>query len=111
MMRAGAIVAAGAAGSAAMGLTGRKLQKALLRVVEGDAHPSQLKFAYNPTELSTSKSAIWNRPTTNSMSFEITGSWSCWMMSGRNHWKIWETYCRRIRVRHWLLAVYNKLAE
>src|SRR3990172_1880749 len=66
MMRAGAIVAAGAAGSAAMGLTGRKLQKALLRVVEGDAHPSQLKFAYNPPELSTSKSAIWNRPTTNS---------------------------------------------
>lgn len=38
------------------------LQKAMLRVVEGDADVRQLRFAYNPAELSTSKSASWSRP-------------------------------------------------
>ena len=47
-----------------MGVLGLNLQKAGLRVVSGDARTSSLKFAYNPSELSTSKSASWNRPTT-----------------------------------------------
>jgi nucleoid-associated protein YgaU len=49
-----------------MGVHGQNLQKAGLRVVAGDAKTSRLKFSYNPSELSTSKSANWNRPTTNS---------------------------------------------
>lgn len=44
----------------------KSLEKAMLTVVEGDASTRQLKFAYNPTEFSTSKSAKWNRPTTDS---------------------------------------------
>ncbi len=38
------------------------LQKATLRVVEGDAAVRELRFRYNPAELSTSKSASWSRP-------------------------------------------------
>src|SRR5664279_5045030 len=44
---------------------GLNLQKAGLRVVAGDARTSNLTFTYNPTEMSTSKTASWNRPTTN----------------------------------------------
>lgn len=44
---------------------GLNLQKAGLRVVAGDARTSHLTFTYNPTEMSTSKTATWNRPTTN----------------------------------------------
>lgn len=40
------------------------LEKATLRVVEGDVQPSLLRFLYNPTEFSTVKSASWNRATT-----------------------------------------------
>ena len=49
-----------------MSILGLNLQKAGLRVVSGDAKTSHLSFSYNPSELSTSKSASWNRPTTNS---------------------------------------------
>ncbi len=49
-----------------MSILGLALQKASLRVVSGTAKTTSLKFAYNPTELSTSKSAKWTRPTTTS---------------------------------------------
>ena len=48
-----------------MSLFGVSLQKAGLRVVAGQARTSKLTFSYNPSEMSTSKSATWNRPTTN----------------------------------------------
>jgi Contractile injection system tube protein len=44
---------------------GLNLQKAGLRVVAGQARTSKLTFSYNPSEMTTSKSATWNRPTTN----------------------------------------------
>jgi nucleoid-associated protein YgaU len=47
-----------------MSLVGLNLKKAGLRVVSGDAKTSSLKFSYNPSELSTSKTALWTRPTT-----------------------------------------------
>jgi nucleoid-associated protein YgaU len=47
-----------------MSLMGLNLKKAGLKVVSGDAKTSHLTFAYNPTELSTEKSAQWHRPTT-----------------------------------------------
>jgi len=43
-------------------LTGGSLQKAMLRVVDGDTKTLQLAFMYNPAELTTAKSANWNRP-------------------------------------------------
>jgi nucleoid-associated protein YgaU len=43
-------------------LTGGALQKAMLRVVDGDTKTLQLAFMYNPAELTTAKSANWNRP-------------------------------------------------
>lgn len=49
-----------------MSVLGANLQKAGLRVVAGDAKTSKLTFTYNPSEMSTSKTATWNRPTTNS---------------------------------------------
>lgn len=47
-----------------MAVLGLNLQKAGLNVVSGVARTKHLKFSYNPSELSTSKSASWNRPTT-----------------------------------------------
>ena len=49
-----------------MSLLGLNLKKAGLKVVSNDAKTSHLTFAYNPSELSTEKSAKWNRPTTTS---------------------------------------------
>ncbi len=49
-----------------MSILGLNLEKASLRAVSGDPKTRQLKFSYNPSELSTSKSANWHRPTTNS---------------------------------------------
>jgi nucleoid-associated protein YgaU len=43
-------------------LTGGALQKALLKVVDGDVATRSLTFMYNPAELTTAKSANWNRP-------------------------------------------------
>lgn len=43
-------------------LTGGPLKKALLTVVDGDPAIMKLVFAYNPAEITTSKSASWNRP-------------------------------------------------
>jgi len=43
-------------------LTGGALQKAILRVVDGDPETDKLSFMYNPAELTTAKSANWNRP-------------------------------------------------
>lgn len=43
-------------------LTGGQLEKAILRVVDGDPETRELRFMYNPAELTTSKSANWNRP-------------------------------------------------
>jgi nucleoid-associated protein YgaU len=43
-------------------LTGGALQKARLVVVDGDAATGTLEFMYNPAELTTAKSANWNRP-------------------------------------------------
>ncbi|MDA8236658.1 MAG: peptidase M23 [Chloroflexi bacterium] len=43
-------------------LTGGQLKKAVLNVVDGDPPTRTLPFMYNPAELSTSKSANWNRP-------------------------------------------------
>jgi len=54
------------AAGALLGQLGATLQKASLTVVEGDPATKQLKFAYNPTEFTTSKDANWNRPVTNS---------------------------------------------
>ena len=48
-----------------MTIFGLNLQKAGLRVVAGQAKTSKLTFSYNPSEMTTSKSATWNRPTTN----------------------------------------------
>ena len=47
-----------------MSLAGLNLKKAALNVVSKDATPDHLTFSYNPSELSTEKSAKWNRPTT-----------------------------------------------
>jgi nucleoid-associated protein YgaU len=49
-----------------MSLLGLNLKKAGLKVVSHDAKTDHLTFSYNPTELSTEKSAKWNRPTTTS---------------------------------------------
>jgi len=43
-------------------LTGGALQKAMLHVVDGDTKTLKLPFMYNPAELTTAKSANWNRP-------------------------------------------------
>jgi hypothetical protein len=43
-------------------LTGGRLEKAVLQVVDGDPETRRLPFMYNPAELTTSKSANWNRP-------------------------------------------------
>jgi hypothetical protein len=43
-------------------LSGGQLEKAILRVVDGDPETRELRFMYNPAELTTSKSANWNRP-------------------------------------------------
>ena len=43
-------------------LSGGALQKAKLRVVDGDPETRELTFMYNPAELTTAKSANWNRP-------------------------------------------------
>lgn len=44
--------------------SGLALQKAMLMVVDGSGVPMTLRFQYNPTEYSVSKSAQWNRPET-----------------------------------------------
>jgi nucleoid-associated protein YgaU len=41
---------------------GGQLEKAILRVVDGDPETRELRFMYNPAEFTTSKSANWNRP-------------------------------------------------
>ncbi len=43
-------------------LTGGQLEKAKLKVVDGDPETRELPFMYNPAELTTSKSSNWNRP-------------------------------------------------
>ncbi len=43
-------------------LTGGQLAKAILRVVDGDPETRELRFMYNPAELTTAKTANWNRP-------------------------------------------------
>ena len=43
-------------------LSGGQLEKAILRVVDGDPKTRKLPFMYNPAELTTAKSANWNRP-------------------------------------------------
>ena len=43
-------------------LTGGSLSKAKLKVVDGDPETLDLTFMYNPAELTTAKSANWNRP-------------------------------------------------
>jgi nucleoid-associated protein YgaU len=43
-----------------------KLEKALLRVVDGEVSTKELRFMFNPTEYTVSKSAKWTRPTTSS---------------------------------------------
>jgi nucleoid-associated protein YgaU len=43
-------------------LTGGRLEKAILKVVDGDPETRELRFMYNPAELTTAKSANWNRP-------------------------------------------------
>lgn len=43
-------------------LSGGQLEKALLRVVDGDTETLELRFMYNPAELTTAKTANWNRP-------------------------------------------------
>jgi hypothetical protein len=43
-------------------LSGGQLEKAILRVVDGDPETRELRFMYNPAELTTAKSANWNRP-------------------------------------------------
>jgi hypothetical protein len=43
-------------------LSGGRLARATLTVVDGDPKTRTLEFMYNPAELSTSKSANWNRP-------------------------------------------------
>jgi nucleoid-associated protein YgaU len=43
-------------------LNGGQLEKAILTVVDGDPETRELRFMYNPAELTTAKSANWNRP-------------------------------------------------
>ena len=43
-------------------LNGGQLAKAVLKVVDGDPKTMKLPFMYNPAELTTAKSANWNRP-------------------------------------------------
>ena len=43
-------------------LSGGQLQKAALQVADGDPQTMRLEFMYNPAELTTAKSANWNRP-------------------------------------------------
>ena len=43
-----------------------KLEKACLRVVDGEVSQTELRFMFNPTEYTVSKSAKWTRPTTSS---------------------------------------------
>ncbi len=43
-------------------LSGGRLEKARLRVVDGDPETRVLDFMYNPAELTTTKAANWNRP-------------------------------------------------
>lgn len=43
-------------------LSGGQLAKAILQVVDGDPETRRLEFMYNPAELTTAKSANWNRP-------------------------------------------------
>ena len=43
-------------------LSGGSLQKALLKVVDGNPATTRLTFMYNPAELTTAKTANWNRP-------------------------------------------------
>jgi hypothetical protein len=43
-------------------LTGGQLEKAMLRVVDGDPETRELRFMYNPHELTTQKASNWNRP-------------------------------------------------
>ncbi len=43
-------------------LSGGQLEKAVLKVVDGDPQTRELRFMYNPAELTTAKSANWNRP-------------------------------------------------
>jgi nucleoid-associated protein YgaU len=43
-------------------LSGGQLAKATLKVVDGDPPTRELRFMYNPAELTTAKSANWNRP-------------------------------------------------
>jgi nucleoid-associated protein YgaU len=63
---AGAAAAGAGAGAGALASQlGAKLQKAKLKVVEGDPKTTELNFMYNPTEFTTSKDANWNRPVTN----------------------------------------------
>jgi nucleoid-associated protein YgaU len=45
-----------------MSLLSGQLQHASLRVDDGDPLTRELKFMYNPAELSTSKSSTWSRP-------------------------------------------------
>ena len=40
-----------------MMLSGGQLEKAILRVVDGDPETRELRFMYNPAELTTAKSA------------------------------------------------------
>ena len=43
-----------------------KLEKACMRVVDGEVSVTELRFMFNPTEYTVSKSAKWTRPTTSS---------------------------------------------
>lgn len=49
-----------------VGATSGKLEKACLRVVDGEVSTKELRFMFNPTEYTVSKSAKWTRPTTSS---------------------------------------------
>src|SRR5688500_12601005 len=44
------------------GIPSLALEKATLRVVDGQGVPMELKFQYNPEQISYEKSANWNRP-------------------------------------------------
>jgi nucleoid-associated protein YgaU len=43
-----------------------KLEKACMRVVDGEVSVTELRFMFNPSEYTVSKSAKWTRPTTSS---------------------------------------------
>jgi nucleoid-associated protein YgaU len=43
-------------------MVGGQLERASLRVDDGDPQTTELRFMYNPAELSTSKSSTWSRP-------------------------------------------------